>query len=115
MDRRRSPMSSLAKERNLDIHKSCLFPAGIVGTDFVKMMRVNISPEVPVVVFSSGYLIEEFKATETRGYDVPWTLEFGEGQVVPIIPGPGRLSRLGFVTFETRPQAALFLLPNDER
>ena len=60
-------------------------------------------------------MIDEYRAKFVRGPDEPWTVTIPGEEALAIHPGPGRLSRLGFITFSVAPAAAGFLmLPVDD-
>ena len=99
------------QDATLKPQKSCVLPAQVPGTDRVLLIRVNIAPSVPIDVLSEGMMTEVFRAHFSRPPDEDWTMTLkDDGTVVPISPGPGRFSRLGFITFEINPSAASMLM-----
>ena len=52
---------------------------------------------------------DEFRAQYVNGPE-GWHVTFPDNERVHCVPGPGRLSRLGFVDWEVLPRAASFLM-----
>jgi len=89
--------------------KSCVLPLKLPRTGRIIMPRVNVA-DVPMPIMSEGLLMDEYNATFTRSAREAWTCTFPPDDVINISPGPGRLARLGFMTFEVAPVEAAFLM-----
>jgi len=89
--------------------KSCILPLKVPHSGRIIMPRANVA-EVPIAVMSEGLLTEQYGVRFVRGPADEWTATFPEHDKITITPGPGKLSRLGFMTFETLPEGAAFLM-----
>ena len=89
--------------------KSCVLPIKLPNSGRIIMPRVNIG-DVPMAIMSEGHMTDNFRAYFKRGPDNDWSMELPGNEVFPILPGPGRLARLGFVDLEIAPSEALFLM-----
>ena len=83
-------------------------PLRAPGSERIRMVRVNVG-DVPIRIMSEGYMKDEFRVQYVNGPE-GWHVTFPDNEQVCCVPGPGRLSRLGFVDWEVLPQAASFLM-----